>query len=146
MWVYTDIIDYKMIMQYEKNVARYVKGVVDEFYRQKFKEFDLDVIITISHDSVPCGNTLYNITIFVEPLYKNERILCGGGETGGYTSFIDIINWGFNLKWGKKEKYEIYLEDNFSDLFSEIEDALMDLKTDGMEIDTDEYPERKIFL
>ena len=170
MRIYTDIIDKEMLMKYEKIAACYVRAVIDMVYRQKFKEFGLDVIITTSHDDVPCGNTLYNVTLFVEPLYKNERIFCRKGKTRGYTSFVDIINYRLTEKgkkgifktylennfpdWfcgsfdkQKKEgKFQVYLEDNFSDLFSGIEDALINLKTGGMEIDTDGYPERKIFL
>ena len=154
MLIYTDTIDYQKIADYEKFAASYVKDIIDIFFRKKFKEFDLDVIITISRNNTPFRNLLYHTTLFVEPLYKNQRILYkkqgilfGGFETRSYTSFIDIINYELTVKKKNKEKgkYQARFEDDFSELFTQIEVALGNLKTNSMEIDTDEYPERILF-
>ena len=150
MLFYTDLIDHNALQQYENISVRYIKNIVDMFYRQRYKEFCLDIMITISHDDTPYGDNLYNVALFVEPLYMNQRIAYGDGQGGGYTAGIALITYGFNTKLRKKEKFEIYFEDDFSDLFSEVEDILIELKNDileneKIEFDTFEYPERKIF-
>ena len=125
MLIYTNLIDYKALQQYENAAAHYIKNIIDMFYRQRYKEFCLDIMITISHDNAPYSDNLYNVSLFIEPLYKNRRIAYGDGHGGGYTAGVVLITCGFNTRLRKKEKFEIYLEDDFSDLFSEIEGILM---------------------